>query len=402
MIQRCLAPLLCLGLTLASPSVRAEEAPIRIGVLSDMSGNFADVSGPGTVLASRIAIEDYRKSHPGRPVEVLSGDHQNKPDLGNVIARRWLDTEKVDAILDVANSAIALTVSDVVRNANKTFLASGPSATMFHGEQCSPNLVHYALDAWTMANVPTGGVVDASGDTWFFITPDYAFGHDLERLASAAVKQRGGKVLGSVKVPLGTSDMSSFLLSAQSSGAKIIALALSNASLVTAIKQGAEFGIGSGKTKFVGLPVYISDIVSLGNEAPAGMVITDNWYWDLNDATRDFTKRFRAQSGGKAPTSIQAAAYSATWQFLKAVYALGGKSDDGKAVVAKMKELPADDPIYGPGSIRADGRKLTPIYVFEIKKPSHGDDYLKVARTVDVDHAYRPMAEGNCKLVPAR
>lgn len=383
----------------AGTQAQGTKPPIRIAVLNDMSGAFADVSGPGAVVAAQMAAADYRAKHPGRPVDILSGDHQNKADVGSATVRGWIDTENVDAIVDVPNSAIALAVSDIVRNANKTFLVTGAVASLLTGERCSPNTIHYSIDTWTMANVPTQAMVKQGGDTWFYISTDYAFGHDMERQSSTALAKAGGKMVGSVRYPLGTLDYASFLLQAQSSGAKVIALAAPNMDFVNALKQAAEFGITQGNQKVLGLAVYISDILSIGPKVAKGAIVTSNWYWDLNDQTRDFAARFGQKFGGKVPTSLQAGTYSAVWQFLKAVDALGGNSSDGRAVVAKMKELPSDDPIYGPGSIRPDGRKLTPVYVFSVKEPTKKNDVYEVIRTVPVDEAYRPMSEGNCPLV---
>lgn len=378
----------------------AGQAPIRIGVLSDMTGGFADVAGPGTVLAAKMAVEDYRAKHPGRPVEVLSGDHQNKADIGASMARVWYDTQGVDAILDVPNSAVALAVSEITKNANKTFLVTGGVSSQLTGEKCSPNTIHYSLDTWTMANVPTQSLVKQGGNSWFYISTDYAFGHDMERQSSQALEKAGGKVLGSVRYPLNSLDFSSYLLQAQASNAKIIALAAPNGDFVNAVKQASEFGIMGSSQQVTGLAVYISDIVSLGSEVAKGAIVTTNWYWNLNDGTRDFTKRFGERFNGRVPTELQAGTYSAVYQFLRATDALKGSSD-GRAVIAKMKDIPSDDPLFGPGTIRADGRKMTPVYVFSVKTPpaDQKNDLYQLVRTVPVEEAYRPLAEGKCPLV---
>ncbi|MGU3492986.1 ABC transporter substrate-binding protein [Xanthobacteraceae bacterium A53D] len=399
-MKRAILAVSCAVLLVAgSAGARAQDnKPIKIGILNDMSGGFADVTGPGAVVAAKMAVEDYRAKHPGRPVEIISGDHQNKADIGSQLARAWIDTQGVDVIMDVPNSAIALAVSDIARNANKTFLGTGGVSSALTGERCSPNTVHYSIDTWTMANVPAKTMVKDGGDTWYYVTTDYAFGHDMEKQSSAAVGKAGGKVLGSVRYPLGTLDYSSFLLQAQSSKAKVVALAAPNGDFVNAMKQATEFGLTQGGQKVLGHAVYISDVLSIG-PAATGAIVTDNWYWDLNDQTRDFAARFGKRFNGKVPTSLQAGTYSAVWQLLKAVDALGGNSADGRAVVAKMKELPSDDPIYGPGSIRADGRKLTPVYVFQVKTPKNKFDLYEVVRTVPPEEAFRPLAEGNCPLV---
>ena len=388
------------ALMAASATVQAQnQAPIKIAVLNDMSGGFADVSGPGAVLAAQMAAEDYRAKHPGRPVQILSGDHQNKTDVGSQMARAWIDTQGVDAILDVPNSAIALAVSEITKNSNRTLMVTSGVSSALTGERCSPNTIHYSIDTWTMANVPTQAMVKQGGDSWYYVTTDYAFGHDMEKQSSAALEKAGGKVVGSVRYPLGTMDYSSFLLRAQASKAKVVALAAPNADFVNAMKQATEFGLSQGGQKVLGLAVYISDILSIGPAASRGAIVTSNWYWDLNDQTRDFAERFGQRFNGKVPTSLQAGSYSAVWQFLKAVDALEGKSDDGRAVVAKMKELPSDDPIYGPGSIREDGRKMTPVYVFQVKQPTKENDVYEIIRTVQPEEAFRPIAEGNCPLV---
>lgn len=375
------------------------QAPIKIAVLNDMSGGFADVSGPGAVLAAQMAAEDYRAKHPGRPVQILSGDHQNKTDVGSQMARAWIDTQGVDAILDVPNSAIALAVSEIAKNANRTLLVTGGVSSALTGERCSPNTIHYSIDTWTMANVPTQAMVQQGGDSWYYVTTDYAFGHDMEKQSSAALTKAGGKVVGSVRYPLGSMDYSSFLLQAQASKAKVVALAAPNADFVNAMKQATEFGLPQGGQKVLGLAVYISDILSIGPKSSKGAIVTSNWYWNLNDQTRDFAERFGKRFNGKVPTSLQAGSYSAVWQFLKAADALGGKSDDGRAIVAKMKELPSDDPIYGAGSIREDGRKMTPVYVLEVKEPTAKNDVYEIVRTVPAEQAYRPLSEGNCPMV---
>ncbi|MGA0594025.1 ABC transporter substrate-binding protein [Enterovirga sp. CN4-39] len=391
-----------LGLAVATAAAAQSGPPIRIGVLSDLGGGFADVSGPGSVLAAKMAAEDYRAKHPGRAVEVISGDHQNKADVGSTIARRWVDTEGVDLIIDVPNSAVALAVSEIVKNANRTFLVTGGVSSALTGAQCSPNTVHYSIDTWTMANVPTQALVQQGGKTWFYVSADYAFGHDMQRQSTRALESAGGKVVGSVNYPLNTMDYSSFLLQAQASRADVIALAAANGDFVNAMKQAVEFNLTGGEQKVVGLAVYISDIVSLTSKVAKGAVVTNNWYWDLNDETREFTARFSKRFNGKVPTSLQAGAYAAVYNFLAAADE-AKTSSDGRAVVAKMKARPNLDPIFGESTIRADGRRTSPVYVWSVKDPTPEKkfDLYQPIRTVPVAEAYRPLAEGNCPLVTA-
>ncbi len=374
---------------------------VKIGVLSDMSSLYSDVGGPGSVTAAKLAVEDFNPQAHGMKVEIVSADHQNKPDIGANIARQWFDVDGVDAIVDVPNSGVALAVNEVTREKNKVFLVSGAAASDLTGPKCSPNTVHWTYDTWMLANGTGKALVKTGGDTWFFLTADYAFGHALERDTSAVVVANGGKVLGSVSHPLNTSDFSSFLLQAQASKAKIIGLANAGGDTINAIKQGAEFGIAAGGQHFAGLLVFISDVNAIGLKTAQGLVLTETWYWDMNDANRAWTKRWQAERPGKFPTMVQAGVYSAVLHYLKAVAAL--KSDaDGKAVVAKMKELPTDDPLFGKGTIRVDGRKIHPAYLFEVKSPAEskypGDDY-KLRATIPADEAFRPLKDDNCPLV---
>ena len=377
--------------------------PVKIGVLTDMSSLYADDTGPGSVAAAELAIQDFNPAAHGLKVDLISADHQNKPDVGASIARQWYDVDHVDMIVDVPNSAVALAVSDVTRQKNKVFLVSGAAISDLTGPKCSPNTIHWAYDTWMLANGTGKSVVKTGGDSWFFITADYAFGHALQRDASAVVQANGGKVVGSVNAPLNTQDFSSFLLQAQSSKAKIIGLANAGGDTVNAIKQGAEFGITAGGQHFAALLIFIADVQSLGLKAAQGLVLTEPFYWDINDATRTWTKRWQVKRPGKFPTTIQAGVYSATLHYLKAVAALKS-ADDGKAVVAEMKKLPTDDPLFGKGYVRADGRKTHPAYLFQVKSPAEskypGDDYILKA-TIPADQAFRPMSEDNCPLVNA-
>ena len=374
---------------------------VKIGVMNDMSGVYADIGGPGSTLAAKMAVEDYLKTTKSSlKVEVVSADHQNKPDVGSNIARKWYDTDGVDMIVDVPTSSVALAINQVTREKGKAFVNTGAASSDLTGKDCSPNTVHWLYDTWMLAHGTGSAVVKSGGDTWYFLTADYAFGHALERDTSEVVKASGGKILGSVKVPLNTQDFSSFLLQAQSSKAKIIGLANAGGDTINSIKQAAEFGIVKGGQKLAGLLVFLPDVHGLGLNTAQGLQITESWYWDLNDASRAFAKRFAAQHGGKYPSSDHAGVYAGVLHYLKAVDA--AKTDDGTKVVAKMKELPTDDPLFGKGSIRADGRKIHPVYLFEVKKPSESKgpyDYYKVLQTIPADKAFRPIDQGNCPLV---
>ena len=374
---------------------------VKIGVMIDMSGVYADIGGPGSTLAAKMAVEDYLKTTKSSlKVEVVSADHQNKPDVGSNIARKWYDTDGVDMIVDVPTSSVGLAINQVTKEKGKAYVNTGSATSDLTGKDCSPNTVHWLYDTWMLAHGTGSAVVKSGGDTWYFLTADYAFGHALERDTSEVVKASGGKILGSVKVPLNTQDFSSFLLQAQSSKAKIIGLANAGGDTINSIKQAAEFGIVKGGQKLAGLLVFLPDVHGLGLNTAQGLQITESWYWDLNDASRAFAKRFAAQHGGKYPSSDHAGVYAGVLHYLKAVDA--AKTDDGTKVVAKMKELPTDYPLFGKGSIRADGRKIHPVYLFEVKKPSESKgpyDYYKVLQTIPADKAFRPIDQGNCPLV---
>ncbi len=373
---------------------------IKIGVLSDMSSLYADIGGPGSVVATKMAVEDSGIEKRGIKVEVVSADHLNKPDVGSSIARQWYDTDKVDVIVDVPTSSVALAVNEITKEKRKTFLVSGAASSDLTGKACSPNTVHWTYDTWMLANGTGGAIVKTGGDSWFFLTADYAFGLALERDTEAVVLKNGGKVLGKVRHPLNAQDFSSFLLQAQASKAKVIGLANAGGDTTNSIKQAAEFGIVKGGQSLAGLLVFLSDIHALGLPTAQGLVVTNTFYWDTNDQTRAWAKRFAALSGGKYPTMVQAGSYAAVLHYLKAVEAL--KSDDGTKVVAKMKEMPTDDLLFGKGTIRADGRKIHPAYLMEVKKPSESKgpyDYYKVRATIPADQAFRPLADGGCSLV---
>jgi branched-chain amino acid transport system substrate-binding protein len=392
------AALLALGAGTASAQISGNV--LKIGILSDMSSLYADIGGPGSVIAAKMAAEDFKAKEKGITVEVVSGDHQNKPDVGSQIANRWYDTEGVDVIVDTPNSGVALAVNQITRDKKKLFLNSGAASSDLTGKACSPNTIHWTYDTWMLANGTGGAIVKTGGNTWYFMTSDYAFGHALERDTSEVVKKAGGQVVGAVRHPLNNQDFSSFLLQAQASKAKIIGLANAGGDTVNSIKQAAEFGIVKGGQQLAGLLVFLSDVHGIGLDKAQGLILTETFYWDLNDQTRAFAKRFAAQSGGKYPTMVQAGVYSAVLHYLKAVEAL--KSDDGTKVAEQMKKTPTDDPLFGKGTIRADGRKIHPAYLFEVKKPSESKgpyDYYKVRATIPAEQAFRPLAEGGCSLV---
>ena len=378
------------------------DGTVKIGVLNDMSSLYQDTTGPGSVVAVNMAVKDYLAANPNTKLKpsVVFADHQNKPDIGANVAREWYDQDGVDMVIDVPNSAVALAVSEVTKQKNKVNLNASAGTTRLTGDLCNANTIHWNFDNYALANGTGRAVVATGGDTWFFITADYAFGHDLEAQTSSVVKAQGGKVLGGVRVPLNTSDFSSFLLQAQSSGAKVIGLANAGGDTITAIKQAAEFGV-TPKQKLAGLLVFITDIHSLGLQVSKGLQLTESFYWDMNDNTRAWTKRF-LQQHPNYPTSNQASAYSATLHFLKAVEK--AQTHDGKKIVETMKAMPTDDPLYGKGSIREDGRKLHPMYLFEVKSPEESKapwDYYKLVKTVPTEEAWRPLSEGGCPLVNA-
>ena len=373
---------------------------VKIGVLSDMSSLYSDIGGGGSIVAARMAVEDYTKAHKGLKVEIVSADHLNKPDVGSSIARQWYDVDGVDVIVDVPTSSVALAINQVTKEKGKAFLVSGAASSDLTGKACSPNTIHWTYDTWMLANGTGTAIVKTGGDSWFFVTADYAFGLALERDTEAVVLKNGGKVLGRVRVPLNNQDFSSFLLQAQASKAKIIGLANAGGDTTNSIKQAAEFGIVKGGQNLAGLLVFLSDIHGLGLDKAQGLIFTETYYWDLNDATRAFAKRFAALNNGKYPTMVQAGVYSAILHYLKAVEA--GKTDDGTKTVAKMKEMPTDDPLFGKGHIRIDGRKIHPAYLVEVKKPSESKgpyDYYKIRATIPAGQAFRPLNEGGCSLV---
>jgi len=374
---------------------------VKIGVLNDMSGLYSDITGQGSVFAARQAVEDFGAAAKGLKVEIIGADHQNKPDVGSSIARQWYDVDKVDVIVDVPTSSVALAINEIAREKNKVFLVSGAAASDLTGAKCSPNTIHWTYDTWALGNGTGKAMVKTGGDTWFFLTADYAFGHALERDTAAVVEANGGKVLGKVRHPFPGTDFSSFLLQAQASKAKVIGLANAGGDTINSIKQAAEFGIVKGGQQLAGLLVFLSDVHALGLQTAQGLVLTESWYWDANAANREFTRKFRAQFPNKFPTMVHAGVYSAVTHYLKAVTAL--KSDaDGRAVVARMKATPTDDKLLGKGTVRADGRKIHDMYLFEVKKPQESKypgDYYKLRATIPAAEAFRPLKDGGCPLV---
>ncbi len=383
-------------------AAQAQTKTIKIGVLTDESGLYSDIGGAGCALAAQMAVEDSGLLKKGWKIDVIHGDHQNKPDIGSNIARQWFDVDKVDVVVDIPNSGVALAVNQVVKDKNKVFLANGPASSDLTGKACSPNTVHWSYDTFMLANGTGTALTKAGGNSWFFITADYAFGHALERDTGAAVEKAGGKIVGKVRHPLNTSDFSSFLLQAQASGAKVVGLANAGGDTTNAIKQAAEFGITAGGQKLAGLLLFINDIHALGISLAHGLTLTTSFYWDLNDQTREFSERFQKRlKTGAVPNMVQAGVYASLLHYFKAAEALGDAADGAK-VVAKMKEIPTDDPLFGKGEIRADGRKIHQAYLVEVKTPEESKrpwDYYKLIATVPGNEAFRPLADGGCPLV---
>ncbi|HZF77861.1 MAG TPA: ABC transporter substrate-binding protein [Acetobacteraceae bacterium] len=393
------------GLPFRSAKAQAQNV-IRIGVLNDQSGLYRDLSGPGSTQAVRLAIQESGITNRGIQVEVVQADHQNRPDVGSTVARQWIDRDGVDVIVDVPTSSVALAVNTVVRERNKVYINSGAATSDLTGAQCSPNTVHWTYDTWMLAQSTGGAMVRAGGKSWFFVTADYAFGHALERDTSNFVRSQGGEILGNVRTPFpGTTDFSSFLQQAQRSRAQVIGLANAGGDTINSIKQAAEFRITrGGRTKLAGLLVFVTDVHALGLETAQGLVLSETFYWDLNDRTRNFTQRLGALPGGIRPSMVQAGCYSGVLHYLKAVADMGVQAAkaSGTEAVARMKAMPTADDCFGEGSIRPDGRKLHPCYLFEVKAPSESRgawDYYKLLGTTPADQAFRPLAEGGCALV---
>jgi len=391
--------LAAIAATLLSGTALAETS-VKIGVLNDRSGVYADLSGEGSVVAARMAVEDFQAAEKGITVEIVSADHQNKPDVASTIARQWYDQDGVDMIVDVPTSSAALAVNDITREKNKVFINSGAATSDLTGPQCSPNTVHWTYDTYALAHGTGGAMVGAGGKTWFFLTADYAFGHALERDTTAVIEAAGGEVLGSVRHPFPGTDFSSFLLQAQSSGANVIGLANAGGDTINSIKQASEFSITQAGQSLAGLLVFLTDVHALGLETAQGLVLTESFYWDLNDDTRAWSKRFAEAHDGDMPTMVQAGVYAGVLHYLKAIEAAGTK--DAQPVMAKMKEMPTDDPLFGKGSIREDGRKLHNMYLFRVKTPDQSQgpwDYYELVATLPPEQAWRPLEEGGCPLV---
>jgi branched-chain amino acid transport system substrate-binding protein len=391
------AVLMSLG---AGAGAQISDDVVKIGVLNDQSGLYSDLTGYGAVIAARMAVEELGGRVHGTPVEVIFADHQNKADIGAGIAREWIDSEEVDAIVDVPTSSVALAVNEIVRDRNKVLLVSGAGTSRLTGDACSPNTVHWTYDNWALANGTGRAVVELGGETWFFLTADYAFGHDLEAQTARVVEEMGGRVLGAVRHPLSTADFSSYLLQAKGSGAEVIGLANAGGDTTNAIKQAVEFGITASGQRLVPLLIGLHDVESLGLQTSQGLLFTEGFYWDLNEDTRAFSERFAARNQGKPPSQAQAGVYGAVLHYLKAVQAAG--TDAGAQVVAQMKSLPTSDPLFGEGHVRPDGRMIHEMYLVEAKSPSESKgrwDLYEVVRTIPAREAFRPLAEGGCPLV---
>jgi branched-chain amino acid transport system substrate-binding protein len=398
------AVLLGTALTLATGTLAfAQDKTVKIGSLSDQSGLYADLGGPGSTLAAQMAAEDSGLMAKGWKIDIISGDHQNKPDIGTSIARQWFDVDKVDVIVDVPNSGVALAVNNVVKEKNGVYINSGAATSDLTNAQCSPNTVHWTYDTYMLAHSTGQALVKAGGDTWFFLTADYAFGAALERDTTAVITANGGKVVGGVKHPLNTSDFSSFLLQAQSSKAKVIGLANAGGDTTNSIKQAAEFGITKGGQKLAALLLFITDVKAIGLETAQGLSFTETFYWDMNDETRAFSKKFAARmKNGAPPTMVHAGVYAGLMHYFKALEALGGNPHDGIKVVDKMKATPTDDPLFGKGAVQPNGRTIHSAYLFEVKKPSESKapwDFYKLVGTVPGDQAFTPLDKSTCALL---
>jgi branched-chain amino acid transport system substrate-binding protein len=397
----CLARFSAVLIALACvPALAEVNGVLRIGILNDMSSVYADFQGPGSVVAAQLALEDFA-NRTKRKAEVVSADHLNKPDVGASIARRWLDVEGVDVILDLPNSAVALAVSEIVREKNKVLVGSGAGTALLTGAKCSPNNVHWTYDTWALGHGLARGVLQQGGKTWYFVTADYAFGADLQTQATEEVVAGGGKVFGSARHPIGTNDFSSFLLQAQASDAQVVALANAGSDTVNAIKQAAEFEIGA-KQRIVALIFDLQGVPALGLAATQGVTALNAFYWDMNEETRAWSQRFQERHPKKMmPNHMHAGVYAGTLHYLKAVEKVGSPAD-GRAVVAAMKVMPTSDPLFGQGEIRADGRKIHPMYLLQVKTPPESKgkwDVFKIVGKIEADKAFRPLKEGGCPLV---
>ena len=388
-------------LCLASACIaQADERALRIGVLTDMSGQYADGNGPGAVLAARIAVQDFGGTVLGRPIEIISADHQNKPDIGATIAREWLDTRGVDVIAEGVNSAVALAIQGVTRQRAKIFLISGAGSSDLTGRECSPTSVHWTYDTYASSNATAKALLARGGDKWFFLTADYAFGQALQRDASRAVKAGGGSVVGSVAHPFGTSDYSSYLLQAKSSDANVVAFADAGSDFANAAKQAVEFGLPQSGKQLAALQVTLTDVPAIGLGVMQGILFTESWYWNLSDETRAFAARFEAERHAK-PTAYQAGVSSAVAHYLQAVRAAG--TTEALTVMAKMRELPVNDFFAHGGVVRADGRMVHEMYLMRFKTPEQSTgkwDVYDLVSVIKGGDAFRPVADGNCSFLP--
>jgi len=387
---------------LGATAVGAQTKTVKIGVLNDQTSVYADTGGPGSTLAAQMAVEDSGLLQKGWKIEVIAADHQNKPDVGSSIARQWYDVDKVDMIIDLPNSGVALAVNQIAKEKNKVVIVSGSGTTELTGKACTPNTVHWTYDTYMLAKGTGTAMAKSGGNTWFFVTIDNALGAALEKDTTTAIVAAGGKSLGGVRHPLNNADFSSYLLQAQASGAKVVGLANAGNDATNAIKQAHEFGLTARGQKLAALLIVVSDVHGLGLEIAQGLTLTESFYWDTNAQTRAFSDRFAKQAkNGARPTMEHAGVYAGVLHYLKAAEALGDTSDGAKLVV-KMKELPTEDPLFGRGAIRADGRKIHPAYLFEVKTPAESKapwDYYKLVATIPADEAFRPLAESECPLL---
>lgn len=389
------------AMALATTTARA-EIPVTIGVMADMSSVYSDIGGTGSIEAVRMAIEDFKAAEKGLKVDIVSADPQNKPDVAVTLARKWYDADGVDMIIDLPTSAVSMAVGQVAQERNKVALYSASASSDMTGKACTPNTIHWTYDTWALSHGTGSAIVGTGAKTWFFITADYTFGQALERDTSEVVKANGGTIVGSVRHPLNSSDFSSYILQAQASKAQVIGLANGGNDTTSTIKTASEFGLVKGGQKMAGMLMFLSDIHSLGLEAGQGLMLTTAFYWDLNDRTRDFAKRFAARNDGRYPTMSHAGTYSSTLAYLAAVQALGSP-DDGRAIIKAIRDAsPIQDPLFGPVTVRIDGRAIHDMYLVEVKKPSESKgpyDYYKLVSTIPADKAFRPLADGGCPLV---
>jgi branched-chain amino acid transport system substrate-binding protein len=391
---------------LPSVGARAQGAAIKIGILGDESGVYRDLSGPVAVAAVKLAIAEFKAAGHAINVDVIVGDHQNKPDVGVSIAQQWIERDGVDMIIDVPNSAVGLAVAGVCKAKDRVYINSGAAIADLTGKACAPTTVHWTYDTWMLAHSTGGAMVKAGGNKWFFVTADYAFGHALERDTTAFIKAQGGSVLGSVSVPLGNTDFSSYLLQAQASGANVIGFANAGADAVNAVKQAGEFGIAGKGVKLAGLLMFVSDVHALGLQTAQGLVVSNTFYWDHDDRTRAFTKRLLPTTSNVYPGMSQAGCYSGTLHYLKACMAMGvaQAKKSGTATVNQMKKMPTDDDAFGPGSVREDGRVLHPVYLYQVKTPAESKqpwDTYKLLATTPAAEGFRPLKDGGCPFVKA-